>query len=204
MYKLKVLTSLPSFLRWLWLKRAAVLYLYEHRQWTGLMQMGSVSEPEGSFLEQLTRESSGHPGDVVEIGTLLGFGTHYLAAGKAPAQRLISVDNYSWNPLALSPEQHVRLTRAVLHALIARGEVELRNEDKDLFFQSYAPVHPPALVFLDSDHSYEGTREDIRRSRQLGAKLICGHDYQEACPGVVRAVDEAGGPNRLVGSVWVL
>jgi hypothetical protein len=32
--------------------------------------------------------------------------------------------------------------------------------------------------------------------------VICGHDYDH--PGVVQAVAEFGGPEKVVGSVWVL
>jgi predicted O-methyltransferase YrrM len=51
------------------------------------------------------------------------------------------------------------------------------------------------FVFIDADHTYEGCRADIEAwlpKLKLGG-VICGHDYSEGFPGVVRAVDEIFG-----------
>jgi len=51
------------------------------------------------------------------------------------------------------------------------------------------------FVFIDADHSYEGCKADIEAwlpKLKLGG-VICGHDYGEQFPGVVRAVDEIFG-----------
>jgi hypothetical protein len=53
-------------------------------------------------------------------------------------------------------------------------------------------------------HDYEETKKDILWAKQIGAKIICGHDYKEEFPGVIRIVDEMGGPRKLSGSVFVL
>jgi len=34
--------------------------------------------------------------------------------------------------------------------------------------------------------------------------VVCGHDYSEEHPGVVRAVNEHGGPESLAGTLWLL
>jgi hypothetical protein len=60
------------------------------------------------------------------------------------------------------------------------------------------------MVFLDADHSYESTKQDILWAQRVGAKIICGHDYSSRFPGVVRAVEECGGVERIVGSVFLL
>ena len=60
------------------------------------------------------------------------------------------------------------------------------------------------LVFLDADHSYDATVADIHWARSAGADVVCGHDYQPDWPGVIQAVDEAGGCARKVESLWVL
>jgi len=41
-------------------------------------------------------------------------------------------------------------------------------------------------------------------AKNVGAKIICGHDYCDDFPGVVQIVDELGGPKQLAGSLFVL
>ena len=74
--------------------------------------------------------------------------------------------------------------------------------DKDAFFERYRGPSP-SLVFLDANHTYEETLKDIQWARQIGSKIIAGHDYCSAF-GVVRAVEEAGGRCAGASTVWVL
>lgn len=46
------------------------------------------------------------------------------------------------------------------------------------------------MVFIDGDHSYEGINADILAWLPKARKLICGHDYHGATPGVIQAVEE--------------
>jgi hypothetical protein len=48
------------------------------------------------------------------------------------------------------------------------------------------------------------TKLDIAWARRVGAAIICGHDYCERFPGVIRAVDEFGAVAQLRGSLWSL
>jgi hypothetical protein len=48
------------------------------------------------------------------------------------------------------------------------------------------------------------TKVDIEWARGVGAAIICGHDYCERFPGVIRAVDEFGRLAQLRGSLWSL
>lgn len=61
---------------------------------------------------------------------------------------------------------------------------------------------PLDLVFLDGDHRYEAVKRDIElwtpHVRRGG--ILCGHDYPNE-PGVVQAVNESGGGQRM-GRVW--
>jgi hypothetical protein len=64
---------------------------------------------------------------------------------------------------------------------------------------------PPALVFIYCDHAYEAVAADIRGARKIGARVICGHDCDaDRFPRIVRAVVEAGGAARRVGTLRVL
>jgi predicted O-methyltransferase YrrM len=163
-----------------------------------------ISLEEGRFLGGLAQ---GVPDDgcIVEVGTLFGFSTRVLAMFKPAAARLIAIDNFAWNPLGLSRHQHARLTRVLLADAIEHQNVELREIDKAAFYRSFGKgTAPPSMVFLDADHGYEATRQDILWAQEVGAKVICGHDYSEEFPGVVRAVKECGGAERVVGSVFLL
>jgi hypothetical protein len=168
-----------------------------------LADQGAVQENELPLLEELVHEANGMPGPLIEIGTLFGFTTQKIAFWKDPAKKLITVDNYCWNPLGVSPDEHCHLTRRILWYLIKTEQVELLNTSKDDFFKHYQ-AEEPSLVFIDADHTYEATLSDIRQARRIGSRIICGHDYCDLHPGVIRAVDESGGPARLCGSVWAL
>jgi hypothetical protein len=163
----------------------------------------SVCDEELILLEQLVRESSSISGPIVEIGTLLGVSATHMALWKSPTKRIITVDNFAWNPWGLTSHQHHDLTYQMLYYLIQTNHVELTVMGKDEFFSSYAG-EAPSLVFLDAIHTYEKTAADIAWARKVGAAIICGHDYSSQFPGVVQAVDEAGGPRELVGTLWRL
>src|SRR3954454_11458515 len=64
-------------------------------------------EPEGlALLHDLVRESSQFTGPIIEIGTLLGITATHMALVKRPPQKIITVDNYCWNPWALPANAH--------------------------------------------------------------------------------------------------
>jgi hypothetical protein len=75
--------------------------------------------------------------------------------------------------------------------------------DKNDFYSAYAG-DTPALVFFDAVHTYKEVRADIDWAKNVKAVVICGHDYNKEYPGVVKAVDEFGGPRDLVETLWVL
>ena len=79
----------------------------------GITAPGHITIEEARFLADLA-QASAPDRPIVEIGTLFGFSTLVLARAKHPGQRLITVDNYCWNPLGLPPDAHARATAAVL------------------------------------------------------------------------------------------
>jgi hypothetical protein len=163
----------------------------------------SVTDDEFCLLRELVVESGAHPGPIVEIGTLLGYTTSRMAVWKAPAKRIITVDNYLWDRWGFTPKTHFELTSLVLFYLTGTGNVQQCRADKNEWFRQYAG-EAPSLVFCDAIHTYEETKRDIGWARGAGARLISGHDYSPEFPGVVQAVNEAGGPERLRGTVWCL
>jgi hypothetical protein len=165
--------------------------------------MCTVRDDELSLLEALVKESNQLAGPIIEIGTLLGVSTTHMALWKSPSKKIITVDLFFWNPWGLSSEQHRDITAQMLHYLTETGQVELVVSCKNAFYESYRGERP-ALVFLDAIHDYPETARDIAWARRVGARIISGHDYSAEFPGVIEAVDEAGGPSQLQGSVWRL
>ena len=169
----------------------------------GITAPGHITIEEARFLADLA-QASAPDRPIVEIGTLFGFSTLVLARAKHPGQRLITVDNYCWNPLGLPPDAHARATAAVLQDAVKTQNVEVVRADKDDFYRAYAGS-PPALFFCDADHAYEPTLRDLRWARDAGADIICGHDHHPLRhPGVVRAVSDLGGAGEIRGTVFVL
>ncbi len=167
------------------------------------MQRGQITLKEARFLGQLVSNLE-TKGPIIEIGTLFGWSTRIICLFMDNGRELITVDNYSWNPFGLPPDMHFETTRTVLKDEISSGQPQLMKMSNTEFYNIYSGLSP-ALIFIDADHEYEAVKMDIEGAKKLGAKIICGHDYDERrCPGVVKAVDEYGGPKRLVGSLWVL
>lgn len=169
-----------------------------------LSHPSETSLEESRFLGSLAQQVA-DDGCIIEIGTLFGSSTRVLALFKPPTAKLITVDSFAWNPHGLTRRHHARLTRALLAEAVQAHNVELRETDKATFYATYQEEgRPPSMVFLDADHSYESTKQDILWARGVGAKVICGHDYSSQFPGVVRAVEECGGAKRIVGTVFLL
>lgn len=167
-----------------------------------LARPSEVSLEESRFLGELVRRApAGRP--IVEIGTLFGTSTRVLAMFKAPETPLVTVDSFRWNPHGLPRALHAAITREILRDAVDRHGVRLVQSDKAEFYRGYrGPA--PGLVFLDANHGYESTKEDILWAQSVGAEIVCGHDYREKFPGVIRAVEECGGAERIVGSVFVM
>lgn len=196
--------AVPEFLQRKFRRIAVLLPGYRALAERILSRPSEISLEEGRFLGSLAQQVP-DDGCIVEIGTLFGASTRVLALFKPSTAKLITVDSFSWNPLGLTRREHARLTKAALAEGVQLHNIELREMDKAAFFATYQRHGtPPSMVFLDADHSYESTRQDILWARGVGAKIICGHDYSEAFPGVVRAVEECGGARQVAGSVFLL
>jgi hypothetical protein len=169
----------------------------------GLSAPSQLSLDEARFLAELVHHSD-RERPIIEIGTLFGWSTLVMTLEKATEQRLITVDNYSWNPLGLSPDAHYMATKRALVEAVAKYNVEQVRMDKNAFYESYSGSRP-TLFFCDANHSYEETLRDLKWARAIGVDVICGDDYHpQNFPGVARAVAEMGGPRMLVDELFVL
>ena len=164
--------------------------------------LGTLTAEEEGRIAELVGRAASHDGPILEFGTLFGLSTRLIAMHAPSGRRVITIDNFSWNPLALPPALHELLARRVLRSEIAAGQVELAATGSAAFRAAYrGPA--PALVFLDADHAYEPVRDEIAWARSAGAAIICGHDYGSAEFGVTRAVDEAfPGGVEVRGTIW--
>jgi hypothetical protein len=203
----------PGFVHKLWREAARPFRLQTWQRWVGAAKSRSrgdlpfdagTVEPEGlAFLSRLVKRSQEHPGPIVEIGTLFGRTATHMALFKAPEQKIVTVDTYTWNPWGLSRESHYEMTSRMLYYLVQTGHVEQLKMDKNLFYATYrGPA--PSLVFLDAIHTYEQTKKDVQWAKSVGAALIAGHDYSDQFPGVQQVVHEFGGPQEIGGTVFLL
>lgn len=161
----------------------------EFRHNPGLAWKGSLNEAELDLLKRAVEQTAQVPGPIIEIGTLFGFTTALLASWVQGDRKVITVDNFSWNPWGLVPEAHQALTRRVLAPFLRTGRVEIAVQGSSEFFAAYAGP-PPSLVFIDGDHSYAAVHRDIAGAQRIGAAVIGGHDYAPTIPGVVQAVEK--------------
>lgn len=157
---------------------------------------------EFEFLKTLVAQANDIDGPLVEVGTLFGFSTQMIAGWKKTEKELITIDNYSWNPIGLLPAAHRDFTRRGLHYLTERCATKLFEGLSTDFYASYKGPRP-ALIFIDAAHTYEAVLEDIRWAKSVGVPIIAGHDYSRFWPGVKRAVDESFGTDfKVEGTLW--
>ena len=167
------------------------------------MKRGQINLVEAKFLGQLVANLQTN-GPIIEIGTLFGWSTRVICLFMDSERELISVDNFSWNPFNLPADIHFETTKKVLSDVISMVHLLLVKMDNVEFYKTYSGSSP-ALFFIDADHEYEAVKIDIQGALKLNAGIICGHDYDEKLyPGVFKAVNEFGGPTRLVDTLWVL
>ena len=171
---------------------------------------GHISIREAQFLSKLVKEANEIEGPIVEVGTLFGYSTSVIIIAKHSGKTLISIDKFRWNPSALSPEIHYDLSKEVLKEAMENHSTLLLKKDKgdfykEDFYKEYSR-NSPSLAFFDADHSYEGTLEDLLWAKNIGAKIIAGHDYSEKTPGVMKAVNEVfkKEPGYLCDSLFVI
>ncbi len=125
-------------------------------------------------------------------GVELGLGRGWLFGRLlAMGVEMIGVD------LGRNPERKARVQS------IGRGTVHWMSTN---VAAALVPDGWADFVFVDAGHSYRAVKNDIERwqPKVRPGGWFGGHDYNEAYPGVVRAVDEAFGSSivLLPGYVW--
>ena len=160
--------------------------------------MGGLSPEEADALAGWVRGSA--PDVFVEIGTLFGFTARRIA--RDTGVRVLAVDNFSWNPFGLTPEQHEAFARRVVDG----ADVEIVRSDAAGFLEAIAEKASPerAFVFLDGSHAYDDVKGEIEACIRRGVRTVAGHDFGRGRFGVTRAVrDVVGEPDEVVGTCWL-
>ncbi len=150
--------------------------------------LGSLTDEETAGLRRWIADVP-EGGVVLEFGTLFGLTTQQLACAAPKNVKIITVDNFCWNPFGLPPAHHEAFARRILAPWIASGRVELVAKPSRDFRAEYCGPRPD-MLFLDADHSYEAVKEELLWAKGLDIPLVCGHDYGNPAFGVTRAVDE--------------
>jgi len=164
---------------------------------------GSITTEDEEGIRRAVNLAAIHEGAIVEIGTLFGHTTSLLATLKHADIRLITVDNFAWNPFNLPADDHRLFTRRSLRYVVEHCNTEIFDGSATEFYAAN-PNLKMRMVFIDAEHEYEPVKRDIAWARAAGCPVISGHDYIDLHPGVMRAVDEAfGDAIEVYGSVWV-
>ncbi len=153
-------------------------------------------------------------GYILEIGSGTGWSTvAFGVASKAPERniRLISIDPFEsyldeYDTLKEGWKGDYKLFKENISAFGLKVESILKKSSEAVGdIQDYSLD----LLFIDGCHTYSVVRADILqyRSKVKADGTLCGHDYWATHPGVVKAVNEIFGRDRirvLGTSVWVV
>lgn len=140
----------------------------------------------------------------VELGSYMGKSTLFMADAIAKSGKKIrfdAVDLWEHRPgfptNTFFPEvikEHGSLRNAFLHFLASSGLSDFVNVCQGDIVEKASSYRDGSLdfVFLDADHSYEGTRDQLLAyiPKIKPGGVLAGHDYENGHPGVVQAVKE--------------
>jgi hypothetical protein len=162
-----------------------------------------VQPGELAYLKELVNLANSIPGPIVEVGTLFGFTTQQIAACKRDNKELITIDDFSWNPVGMSQSVHREFCKRSLFYLVKMCRTRIFDGTNSDFYDSYNGQRP-SMIFIDAGHTYEEVIVDIKWAINSSIPIISGHDYSDSFPGVRKAVDECfGQEKKVVESLWV-
>jgi predicted O-methyltransferase YrrM len=148
----------------------------------------------------------------VELGSWKGRSLFTVAMGLTRGARLIAVDSFTPAHTALAfvptPDwvwDHFQVVVSAVRRLRQDLHVEVVRQDTAAA-SDLLPNESVDVVFFDADHSLDGLARDVDawRPKIKPGALLCGHDFSDGFPGIVRLVDERF-PDRVVvpgTSIW--
>jgi predicted O-methyltransferase YrrM len=143
---------------------------------------------------------------IVEIGSFLGKSARALADNSSNNCKIYCVDPWTGyypnvTPLvntAVFPEFVMNLSDH-----IKADKVIPIREYSDCFDIPYI-MGKVDMFFIDGDHTYVGAKEDIKLALTYLKPdgLLCGHDYSNKWPGVMKAVTERVPNFQIEDTIW--
>ncbi len=169
--------------------------------------INGVKDEDGWMSERMCKwlyEMAATMQTIVEIGSWKGRSTHALCSGcrgtvtvidhflGSPGDGLVLTDDERredrvYNAFLKNMEEFKNLVINRTDSITAAAQYEDRSFD---------------MVFIDAEHIYESVKKDLAAWLPKAKKLICGHDYFDRFPGVVRAVDEKFGSVECHDVIW--
>lgn len=151
----------------------------------------------------------------VEVGCKAGGTTAYLL-DHIPELRAIAID--PWAPMPNEAEDYTDHDFVQIERDFWKNIGEHRDRVEMLRMTSAASaasmcirtvLPPPDIVFIDAGHDYDSCLYDINAWYPIvrDGGYLCGHDYQQKFPGVMRAVAQSFPLLRVAvcpDSVWVV
>lgn len=160
---------------------------------------GYMSWEELAWLSEIGKGKT-----VLEVGSWLGRSTKAIASG---AKQVFAVDHWKGTINDPTAEEAKKIdpwaefnhnlgveinSRKVVPIARAHEEVNAAMTFYDGLTLDTCPVGPVDMAFIDGDHEYEAVKRDIINARGMlrPGGMLCGHDFTDAHPGVMKAVKE--------------
>jgi predicted O-methyltransferase YrrM len=171
-----------------------------------------MNEPELTWLAETAQKLTNDDALVMEVGSWCGRSTMAIAKHLPQGSKMYCVD--AWKDLYGSKPDSGQTQAETAYACFMEnfkpymdsGKVIVRRADSVKAAMGLAPFWAGTVdwVFLDSSHTYETTKAEIRAYLPLlrAGGLLSGHDYWHE--GVSKAVNESLKGVRLIpgGSIW--
>jgi len=158
---------------------------------------GWTTDNELSILSYLASKSK----DVVEIGSWKGRSTKVLLESCKGTVYAVDhwngteTDNSNLAAFGLNVyEEFIKNVGHYSNLKVLRGDsIKMANQFNG---------QKADMIFIDAGHTYEEIKADIEAWLPKCSKIICGHDYTDGYPGVIKAVNEKFGKPNLIDSLW--
>lgn len=170
---------------------------------------GWLTKEEARHLFDLVQTWCSSDNVVIEVGSHYGRSTIVLAHAAAnKGSRVIAIDPYddSFLGVAGSGDERCAAFKAnISHAGVDNLITLIRKPVEDVVGRRSAV----GVMFLDGDHTTEGTRKQIEFALRCNSKVIALHDYHTKTPDGQAIVQQAnttlGHPDTVVDTlaVWV-
>jgi tetratricopeptide (TPR) repeat protein len=161
---------------------------------------GWMTFPELQFLYEMSKKMD----TICEVGSWKGRSTHALLSGCKGT--VTAVDTFAGSAEELDATHDMAKKEDIYAQFIKNVGIFKNLKIKKGFSVDVAKDIPDKsydMTFIDASHDYENVTKDIKAWLPKTKIIICGHDYSDVWPNVMRAIDEnIGMVDGVVGSIW--